>query len=64
MCLRAKPSFVELDEVGAPFELTLRILDETGHITSSPFCLSSQIPILAKYIQGQVVSYHNLCKDG
>lgn len=61
MCLRAKSCFVEGE---APFELTLLILDETGHLTSSPFYLSSQMFNVAKYIKGQVVSYHDLSEDG
>lgn len=61
MCLRAKLCFVEVE---APFELTLLILDETGHLTSSPFYLSSQMLNVAKYVKGQVVLYHDLSKDG
>ena len=61
MCLRARVSFVELE---APFELPLFILDEIGHISLSPLCLSSQMPTIANYIKGQVMSNHDLCEDG
>lgn len=61
MCFRAKVSFGKLE---APLELPLFILDEIGHITHNPLGLLAQMPTIANYFRGQVVSYHDHCEDG
>lgn len=64
MCLPVKKSFCEFDEVRAQFEPSSDTLDETVKVIFSLLGFTYQIPTVAKYFGGQVVSYHDLCEDG
>lgn len=65
MFLRDKVSFSELDEAEVPFEISMFVLDEIGHIMQSPAHLSAHLMLtLSNYFRGQATSYHYLSEDG
>nr|GMC88484.1 hypothetical protein Iba_chr04eCG10520 [Ipomoea batatas] len=64
MCFPVKKSFCEFDEVRALFEPSSGKLDETVKVIFGRLGFTYQIPTVAKYFGGQVVSYHDLCEDG
>ena len=61
MFLRDKVSFSELDEAEVPFEISMFVLDEIGHIMQSPAHL---MLTLSNYFRGLATSYHYLSEDG
>ena len=64
MCLKVENHLSDVNEVVAPFELPLFVLNDNRHLTNSQVWFHALMPCVARNLREHVMSKHDVCEDG